>query len=112
MGDFARRLDEARGRLPLRRMMEERGKAIPEGKRSFKCPYCGKDSGTMFKAQRGNGEMFKCFSVHCPTGTCGKGSASRQTDCCCNSLSCSFRRDRRGVEGGEFSEVANGGSCD
>lgn len=61
-GDFQRKLDAARERLPLARLMEQRGK--PAGKR---CPFCGKDGAGLFEHK--GLAFFKCFHTSCPSGT-------------------------------------------
>lgn len=55
--------------------MTERGKAISTEKKSFKCPYCQKDSASLFHPTGSSNEMFKCFSTHCASQTHGKGAA-------------------------------------
>ena len=76
MSDFAVRLEEARKRLPLRQLMEQRGRGPGNGVwRKFpKCPYCGKDGSGLFAVPAGK-EMFKCYHAHCPSGTADKGAA-------------------------------------
>ena len=75
MSDFGVRLEEARARLPLRRLMEQRGRGPANGnwRRFPECPYCRKDSAGLFEG--GHGEMFKCYHAHCPSGTAAKGCA-------------------------------------
>lgn len=73
--DWEIKMSQARDRLPLRKMMMERGKAIPADRKNFKCPYCGSDSASLFHPHGGRNEMFKCFSTKCPTQTCGDGAA-------------------------------------
>jgi len=69
VSEFGIKLQAARGRLPLRRLMEQHGKA-PDGK---KCPYCGKKGTGLFKGD--DGELFKCWHATCPTGTNIEGGA-------------------------------------
>src|SRR5207249_8902173 len=70
------RVEQARQLLPLRRMMEQRGRGPANGnwKKFPKCPYCQKDSATLFEDDRGRGR-FKCFHTSCPSGTAEKGGA-------------------------------------
>jgi len=76
LSDFTVRLEEARKQLPLRQLMEQRGRGPGNGHwRAFpKCPYCGKDGAGLFILASG-GEMFKCHHAHCPSGTAEKGGA-------------------------------------
>ena len=69
-------MEEARKRLPLRRLMEQRGRGPGNGVwRKFpKCPYCGKDGSGLFTVPAGK-EMFKCHHAHCSSGTADKGGA-------------------------------------
>jgi hypothetical protein len=69
-------LEEARRRLPLKQMMQEHGLA-PEGGRwkGFKCPFCQKKGkASVFKGNDA-GDLFKCFSSSCPSGTGQDGKA-------------------------------------
>lgn len=58
-------LREARSRMPLARMLEQRG--IRTDKRNFACPFCGSQSAGLFKTD--GIELFKCFHTSCPTET-------------------------------------------
>jgi hypothetical protein len=74
MSDFAVKLDEARARLPMRRLMEQHGKGAPNGNwRKFPCPYCNKSGhfAGVIDSSRGGG-IFKCFHSSCPSGTAVK----------------------------------------
>ena len=75
VSDFTIRLEEARRKLPLRTLMEQRGKGPENGnwKRFPKCPFCGKDGSGMFPVR--NGDQFKCHHTSCPSATCVKGAA-------------------------------------
>lgn len=69
MNDFAARLEQARQRLPLKRLMEQHGHR-PKGNswRSMRCPFCqNKDSAGV--VEKGGREFFKCFHTDCRTGT-------------------------------------------
>lgn len=69
-------LEEARRRLPLKQMMQEHGLS-PEGGRwkGFKCPFCQKKGkASVFKGNDA-GDLFKCFSASCPSGTGQDGKA-------------------------------------
>jgi hypothetical protein len=68
-------VEQARQNLPLRRLMEERGRGPANGnwKQFPQCPYCAKDSAGVFAAERG--ERFKCHHTSCPSGTGVKGGA-------------------------------------
>src|ERR1039457_6554399 len=70
MSDFAVKLDEARGKLPLKRLMEQHGKGPGNDKwNSFPaCPFCQKKScAGVFSGDRGV-DLFKCHHTDCPTG--------------------------------------------
>ena len=75
MSDFKVKLDAARQRLPLKRLMEQRGRAPSNGNwKSFpRCPYCGKDGAGVFPAR--SGDRFKCHHSNCPSGTQEANSA-------------------------------------
>jgi len=63
-------LEQARGRLPLKRLMEQRTKAPTNGRwKSFpRCPYCQrKGSAGVFAGA--HGDLFKCHYQGCPSGT-------------------------------------------
>jgi hypothetical protein len=69
MNNFSIKLDEARTKLPLRRLMEQRGRAPANGNwESFsECPYCHHPgSAGVFIGDRGM-ELFKCHHQPCPT---------------------------------------------
>ena len=70
MSDFAAQLDKARSILPLRRIIEQAGKAPQNNNwRSFpKCPFCEHGGAGLFPAKSHAGEMFKCHHVPCPSG--------------------------------------------
>lgn len=70
MSDFGNRLEEARRRLPLRRLMEQYGKGPANGNwKDFpQCPICGKKRCSGVFAG-GGGELFKCHHTSCPSGT-------------------------------------------
>lgn len=64
--------ERARQALPMRRLLEQNGSGPRDAKEkwnSFKCPFCGHKSATVFRpAQaRDEAELFKCFHVPCPT---------------------------------------------
>lgn len=69
MSDFAAKLDQARQRLPLRRLMEQHGKGPPNGQKGYpKCPYCQHEgSAGVFTAKDRRAELFKCHYTSCPT---------------------------------------------
>ena len=71
MSDFARLIEEARGKLPLRTLMTQFGRA-PKGDRwnSFDCPYCN-NKGCAGVFTHDGMEFFKCHHTDCPTGTKG-----------------------------------------
>jgi hypothetical protein len=67
---FQLKLSQARERLPLRRLMEQYGKAPANGNwKSFgKCPFCDeKQCAGVFN--RGGQDWFKCQHTSCSTGT-------------------------------------------
>jgi hypothetical protein len=77
VGEYAIKLEEAQRRLPLKRLMEQRGRAPANGNwKTFPhCPYCQhKDSAGVKMGDRGL-EFFKCFNTSCPTGTHADKSA-------------------------------------
>ena len=59
---------DARLRLPLQQLMEQRGRGPSNGnwKRFPKCPYCGKDGSGIYQDR-----WFKCWHATCPSGTSG-----------------------------------------
>lgn len=70
MSDFVAKLDEARQKLPLRRLMEQYNRAPSNGKwNAFpECPFCKKKGGAgVFNGDRGV-ELFKCHHASCETG--------------------------------------------
>ncbi|HXP62003.1 MAG TPA: hypothetical protein VN829_16020 [Dongiaceae bacterium] len=75
MSELAVKVTAARERLPLRTMMEQRGKAPPNGnwKRFPKCPYCGKDGAGLL--EKNGRQWFKCHHTSCPSGTAGEKGA-------------------------------------
>jgi hypothetical protein len=78
MSDFAVKLEEARQRLPLRRLMAERGRGPGAGDnwKSFaQCPYCRRPRCAGLFAGRSGAEWFKCFHAGCPSGTGAPGAA-------------------------------------
>jgi hypothetical protein len=69
MNNFTTKLEEARVKLPLKRLMEQHGKAPANGNwKSFaQCPYCQhKDSAGVFTGDR-DVDLFKCHHTSCPT---------------------------------------------
>ena len=67
-------IEEARGRLPLRRFMEQNGDGVnPNKKSGLECPFCRKKKATM-KEFKGR-EWFKCWNTECPSGTSGAKGA-------------------------------------
>ncbi len=64
------KLQEARQRMPLRRLMEQRGKAPTNGNwKSFpRCPFCGHPGSAGVFSGR-HGELFKCLYASCSSGT-------------------------------------------
>jgi len=74
--DWSAKLQEARRRLPLRRLMEGRGHAPANGhwKPFPQCPYCGK-AGCAGLFESAQGERFKCHAAGCRSGTAGKRAA-------------------------------------
>ena len=77
MKEFAIKLEEAYRRLPLKRLMEQRGRGPENGNwKTFPhCPYCQhKGSAGVTTGARGI-ELFKCFNTSCPTGTAAEKSA-------------------------------------
>lgn len=71
--NFPHQLNAARQKLPLKRLMEKRGRG-PADKNweSFsKCPYCeGAHCAGVFSTPRG--DRFKCHRTTCPSGTAGE----------------------------------------
>jgi hypothetical protein len=76
-GDFHAKFDQARATLPLKRLMEQYGKAPANGRwKSFRCPFCqNKSSATVFQNTKTGGDLFKCFDTGCPSGTAGKDAS-------------------------------------
>jgi hypothetical protein len=70
--EFQVKLSLARQRLPLERLMAERGKDTSHKK----CPYCGKKGGGLFK--KDEVVLFKCHHTSCPSGTSDAGGALDQ----------------------------------
>ena len=74
--DLAARLEEARQRLPLKRLMESRGRGPANGNwKSFpQCPYCGgaQCAGVFDGA---HGDFFKCHRTSCRSGTADERAA-------------------------------------
>jgi hypothetical protein len=69
MNDFTVKLEEARRRLPLKRLMEQYGRSPANGNwKSFQCPYCG-ERGCAGVFPGAYGELFKCHHSGCVTGT-------------------------------------------
>jgi hypothetical protein len=74
--DILTKLIEARQKLPLKVLMEQRGRGPSNGNwKSFpRCPYCeGKRSAGVFNGP--HGAMFKCHSPSCRSTTAGAGNA-------------------------------------
>lgn len=69
MSDFARKLEEARARLPLRQLMQQhgRGPRHEAGWKSFDCPFCEHQKCAGLFTTNGV-ELFKCHYNPCPTG--------------------------------------------
>lgn len=76
MSDFGNRIEEARQRLPLRRLMEQHGKGPANGNwKAFPhCPYCSKKGGVGTFGE-GTEERFKCHHASCNSGTSGDGGS-------------------------------------
>jgi len=72
---LASKMETARQRLPLRRLMEDRqrGPGINGNWRAFKCPYCEKKGAGLF--ERAGRARFKCHHTSCSSGTAGEGKA-------------------------------------
>lgn len=69
--DSQARMERARQKLPLRRVIEQAGLAPANGQwnRFPKCPFCGNDGAGVFTPKAGgSGERFKCFHNPCPSG--------------------------------------------
>lgn len=84
--------EQARKILPLRRLMEQRGRGPTNGHwDSFPaCPYCqGKNCAGIFPAQSGNLELFKCHRPDCPSGTAIEGGAWNEVKFLAYELQCS-----------------------
>lgn len=75
--DFTAKLELARQQLPLRRLMESRGRGPSNGIwKFFPCPYCqNKASAGLFQARDRDAELFKCHHPGCPSGTHIEGGA-------------------------------------
>jgi hypothetical protein len=74
--DILNKLIEARIKLPLKVLMEKRGRGPANGNwKTFpQCPYCeGKRCAGVFNGS--HGEMFKCHSPSCRSMTAGSGAA-------------------------------------
>jgi len=55
--------DQARARLPLKRLLEQHGvgpRSTAETWSSFKCPFCTQKAGSVFRGDQGC-DLFKCF---------------------------------------------------
>lgn len=74
MTEFSRMLEQARGVLPLHRLMEQRGHAAGMPGKKAACPFCGNKSSAGIKEFQGQ-EYFKCFHLECPSGTQGDKGA-------------------------------------
>jgi hypothetical protein len=76
LSDLTARLEGARQRLPLKRLMESRGRGPANGNwKSFpQCPYCGgaQCAGVFDGA---HGDFFKCHRTGCRSGTAGERAA-------------------------------------
>src|SRR5437879_6433927 len=72
---FKVKLDQARQRLPLRRLMEQHGHAPENGNwRKFPhCPFCQKSGAGLI--EQGGREWFKCWHTSCPSQTSGTKAA-------------------------------------
>jgi len=76
MNEFTAKLDEARQKLPLKRLMEGRGRGPANGHwKSFpKCPYCEREQcAGVFEGP--HGDLFKCHRTSCPSETAGDHAA-------------------------------------
>lgn len=76
MKDLAVKIDEARQRLPLKMLLQQRNKG-PVGSGnwgSYPCPFCQKPTGAGVFTKDGR-EFFKCHHTSCPSGTSGKRGA-------------------------------------
>jgi hypothetical protein len=92
--DFETKLAEARRKLPLKRLMENRGRAPANGQwHSFPhCPYCqGNQCAGVFSGA--HGELFKCHRTDCPSGTAEERGAWDEIGFLAHEL----RLDRRGA---------------
>lgn len=70
VSNFSATLALARAALPLRRYMEQHGKAPTNGNwKAFpQCPWCGHGGAGVFTPKSGDGgELFKCHHEPCPT---------------------------------------------
>src|SRR4026208_2219856 len=69
MKSIKEKLQQARLEVPLKSLMEGRGRGPSNGNwKSFpKCPYCGKQTAGVFKGR--HGDLFKCRHPACPSGT-------------------------------------------
>lgn len=70
MNTFTSKLQEARQKLPLKSLMEKRGRGPANGNwKSFpKCPYCeGGNCAGVFSGT--HGDLFKCHHTSCRSGT-------------------------------------------
>lgn len=69
MSDFGNRLEQARQKLPLHRLMEQYGKGPNGNGKSYShCPFCSKKGGVGLFGE-GAEERFKCHHANCPSGT-------------------------------------------
>ena len=76
MNTFTARLQEARQKLPLKSLMEKRGRGPSNGNwKSFpRCPYCeGDHCAGLFAGA--HGDLFKCHRTSCRSGTAGDQAA-------------------------------------
>lgn len=71
-------LQQARQKLPLRRLMAQYGLDVPpEGSpgKSFNCPICREKGKAATFISKDGVEFFKCFRPTCPSGTAGSRGA-------------------------------------
>jgi len=64
------RMEAARGKLPLRRVIEQSGKAPQNDNwKAFpKCPFCDHGGAGVFTSNVHGVELFKCHHIPCPSG--------------------------------------------
>jgi len=89
-------LEKARQKLPLKALMEQRGRGPANGKwNSFpSCPYCdGKKTAGVFRGP--HGDLFKCHRANCRSGTADDGVAWDEIGFLAFELNCDRRAATR-----------------